>query len=110
MKTEHERLENIRMSEHLRKSQEMRDVMVTFENEAKRLNDVIAMKDRMLESLTYENVKNKEDLLEITTNYESQVNALSYHRNELSQQVDDHLCKIAELQSIAEGEGSDRAQ
>lgn len=32
MKTELEKLENIRISESLRKSQEIRDVMLTFEN------------------------------------------------------------------------------
>ena len=32
MKTELEKVENIRMNEGLRKSQEMRDIMLTFEN------------------------------------------------------------------------------
>lgn len=32
MKTELEKLENVRISESLRKAQEIRDVMLTFEN------------------------------------------------------------------------------
>ena len=54
----------------------------------------------MIESLTYENAKNKENLLEVTANYESRVSNLTQNRNDLSQQIEKHLNRIAELESL----------
>ena len=38
MRTELERVENMRVADSLKKAQETREVMMAFENEAKRLN------------------------------------------------------------------------
>jgi hypothetical protein len=39
------------MNENIRKSQYLREIMQSFDGETKRLNEIIAMKDRMLETL-----------------------------------------------------------
>ena len=62
-------MENKRASENLMRNQEMKDIKQTFENESKRLNEIVNMKDRMVDSLTKENNKEKATILELTKNY-----------------------------------------
>lgn len=61
--------------------------MQSFDIESKRLNEIISLKDRMLETLTFENAKNKENILDITQSYESRVAHLASDRNNLTEQV-----------------------
>ena len=56
----------------------MKDIKQTFENESKRLNEIVNMKDRMVDSLTKENNKEKATILEITKNYENEINNLAH--------------------------------
>ena len=51
------------------KNQELKDLTKTFESEANRLNEIINMKERMIDSLSKENSKEKTRILELTKNY-----------------------------------------
>ena len=42
---------------------------------------MIAMKERMLDTLTRENAQNKDNLIEITADYEGRVAGLTHERN-----------------------------
>ena len=51
----------------------------------------------MLEGLTFENAKTKENLVEVTANYEGKVTNLSHKCNDLTMQLDHNMEKVAEL-------------
>lgn len=72
--------------------------MQSFESETKRLNEIIGMKDRMVEALTLENTKGKEGLLEVTKSYESRIHNLANDNNHLIEQTEKYINQIASLE------------
>ena len=71
--------------------------MQSFDSETKRLNEIIGMKDRMVEALTLENTKGKESLLDITKSYESRIHSLANDKNNLMEQVEKYMAQISSL-------------
>ena len=69
------------------RNQEMKDITQTFENESKRLNEIINMKDRMVDSLQKENNKEKATILSLTKNYENQINNLAHEKSRLQSEI-----------------------
>jgi hypothetical protein len=72
--------------------------MQSFDSETKRLNEIIGMKDRMVETLTLENTKGKETLLDITKSYESRIHRLANDKNNLMEQVEKYMAQISNLE------------
>lgn len=89
-RTELEKLDNKRAAENLMKNQQIKEITNAFETEAKRLNEIINMKQRMVESLNKDLSKEKQRVLELTRNYENQINNLSHEKCRLIQEID-HL-------------------
>ena len=70
-RNELEKVEKQREADKLRQNQELKDLTNAFETEAQRLNEIVNMKDRMIDNLNKENNKEKQRILEITKNYEN---------------------------------------
>ena len=51
------------------KNQEIKDLTKVFENEANKLKEVISIKDKMVDSLTSENNKEKARIVALTHDY-----------------------------------------
>ena len=71
------------------KNQELKDLTNTFESEANRLNEIINMKERMIDSLNKENSREKQRILELTKNYENEINNLAHDKSRLMNEIDE---------------------
>lgn len=64
-------MEKQREADKLRQNQELKDLTHAFESEGQRLNEIVNMKDRMIDNLNKENSKEKQRILDLTKNYEN---------------------------------------
>lgn len=62
-RTELEKQENKRSAENLMKNQEIKDLTNAFEAEGKRLNEIVGMKERMIEGLNKDLNREKQKVL-----------------------------------------------
>lgn len=53
------------------KNQELKEITNAFEAEGKRLNEIINMKERMIDNVNKDLNKEKQRVLELTRNYEN---------------------------------------
>ena len=83
-------MDNKRAAESLMKNQEIKDITNAFESETKRLNQIISMKERMIESLNKDLSKEKQRVLQLTRNYENEINNLAHEKARLVEETD-HL-------------------
>ena len=65
------------------KNQEIKDLTNAFESEGKRLNEVINMKERMVDGLNKDLSREKQKLLELTRSYEKEINDLVHDKNRI---------------------------
>lgn len=70
------------------KNQQLKDLTNAFEAEGKRLNEIIAMKERMIEGLNKDLSREKQKILELTRSYEKEINDLVHEKNRLLDEID----------------------
>lgn len=78
--TELDKQESKRMAEMSAKNLELKELTKTFENEGRRLDEIIAHKDRVNNSLTNDLNKERETLAATTKHYESEINDLLHQK------------------------------
>ena len=62
------------------KNQELKDLAYTFECEANRMNEIINARDREILALAEEKNKGKAGIVDLTRNYESEINTLVHEK------------------------------
>jgi hypothetical protein len=82
--------------------------MTTFDTETRRLNEIIAMKDRMLETLTADNAHHKQHLLELTATYDARLASVVQDRKALSEQAEIQMRNATQLQGLLDAEMASR--
>lgn len=87
-RAEFERLETQRNSETMLKNQELNELTKAFESESNRLNEIITTKDRVIDQLTIENNKEKTRILNLTRDYEAEINMLTHEKNRLIDELE----------------------
>ena len=70
------------------KNQEIKDLTSAFEQEAKRLNELVNMKERMIEGVNKDLSREKQKILELTRSYEKEINDLVHEKNRLLDEID----------------------
>ena len=70
------------------KNQQINDLTKTFETESNRLNEIIGIKDKMIDTLQHDNNKEKARNIALTKDYEAEINALSHDKNRLLDEVE----------------------
>lgn len=81
-------MEAIRKNEAMMKNQELNEITRAFENETVRLKEILGVKDKMIENLSAENNKEKNRILKMTQEYETEINHLAHEKNRLIDQVE----------------------
>ena len=76
-------MEAIRKNEAMMKNQELNEITRAFENETVRLKEILGVKDKMIENLSAENNKEKNRILKMTQEYETEINHLAHEKNRL---------------------------
>lgn len=83
-----DKLEVTRKNEALLKNQEINEITKAFEKESDRLKDILSVKDRMIENLTVENNKEKNRILKMTQDYETEISHLTHEKNRLIDELE----------------------
>lgn len=75
--------ENERKNMLMTKNQQINDLTKTFDDESKRMKEIISIKDKMVDTLQGDNNKEKARVIALTKDYESEITHLSHERNRL---------------------------
>ena len=74
----------------------MNELTKVFESESRRLNDLISSRDRVIEQLSAENNKEKTRIINLTRDYEAEINLLTNEKNRLIDEIE-HVGKQNEF-------------
>lgn len=77
-RAELEKIESQRNNETILKNQELNELRKTFEAESDRLNEILNNKDKVIDQLSIENNKEKTRVLNLTRDYEAEINMLTH--------------------------------